>query len=137
VLIPLGAAAVSGLCVGFAWRALRRCREIVTTGENNETDVLERSLLERERNLAFNLARRNVQALRRAALFGGTGLSFLALTGGRGYDLLPAGEAFALGFLGWGVCGELHRRIGSLADAWRATIKRKRRQGVDQLESTG
>jgi hypothetical protein len=147
LLIPLGAGALSALCLWFSWRALRRCRAIESRPESNavrgeavstQEDELELELLAREQNLELGLAKRNVRALQRAALFAGTGLSFWALTGGRGHDLLLAGEAFAAGLAGWAACGELHRRIGSVADSWRgATNRRRRRQGVDQPERTG
>jgi hypothetical protein len=147
VLIPLAAGALSALCLWFSWRAFRRCRAIESRPESNAQEnervstaehELELELLAREQNLELGLAKRNVQALRRAALFGGTGLSFWALTGGRSHDLLLAGEAFAGGIAGWAACGELQRRIGSLADSWRgATNRRRRRQGVDPSERTG
>ena len=104
-----------------------------------ETDPVEAGLLERELNLELNLARRNVQALGRAALFGGTGLAFWGLASG---ELLahPLGlwRSFGLGLVGWGGCRQLRQQIGSLADSWRAATNRKRRlQGVDQSRSTG
>jgi hypothetical protein len=132
----LGAALLSAFCAWFSWRALRRCREIQSATALAD-DALEQNLVEREQNLAFNLAKRNVQALGRTALFGGTGLAFFALTGGREYDLV-AGEAFGVGFAGWTICAELQRRVGSLADMWRSeTNRRRRRQGVDHPERTG
>jgi hypothetical protein len=148
VLIPLGAGVLSALCIWFSWRALRRCQAIEAGSDSaareSQPDELEDQLLVRERNLELSLAARNVQALRRAALFGGSGLAFWALSaggaGGREYDLVQAGEAFAAGFVGWAGCGELQRRIGSAADAWRRATNaksRKRRQGVDQSERTG
>jgi len=142
VLIPVGAGALSLVCVWFSWRALARCRAIAQ-GERpaDHADELERELSTREHTLQLGLAKRNVQALGRAALFGGTGASFLAFTGGGKYDflnLLPALSAFGAGMLGWGACGEIHRRIGLLADAWRHANKRRRgRQGVDPPERTG
>ena len=142
MLIALGAAVSSALCLWFSWRALARCLAIEHGASKlEESDELERDLLARERNLQLGLAKRNARALGRAALFGGTGLSFLALTGGGEYDLLhllPAFLAFGAGMLGWAGCGEIHRRIGSSADAWRLQNNRRaRRQGVDQSERTG
>jgi hypothetical protein len=137
VLSLFGAGVLSALCLWFSWRAFRRCHAIESSVEGSESDVLEQSLLERERNIELNLAERNVRALGRVALFGGTGLGIAALTGGHEYDFL-AGAAFGLGLFGWAGCGELRRRIGSLADSWRtATNRRRRRQGVDQSERTG
>jgi hypothetical protein len=131
---------LSALCLWFSWRAYRRCRAIHGGVLEGDPDPLERGLAERELNLELNLARRNVQALGRVALFGGTGLAFWGLASG---ELLthPIGlwRSFGLGLVGWGSCQELHRRIGSLADSWRAAIKNRerRRQGVDPSERTG
>ena len=139
MLIVLGAGSLSVLCLWFSWRAFQRCRAIHSSAESAqaEDDPLEQKLAEREMNLHLSLAKRNVQALGRAALAGGTGLGFLALTGGSANHIL-AGQAFALGAVGWAGCRELHRRVGSLADTWRqATNRRRRRQGVDQSERTG
>ena len=104
-----------------------------------DSDPLEARLAERELNLELNLARRNVQALGRAALFGGTGLAFWGLASG---ELLTHPMALyrslGLGLVGWGGCRQLRHRIGSLADSWRASTNRKRRlQGVDPSERTG
>ena len=132
----VGAALLALWCVGSAWRALRRCTSIERS-ELDPGDALELSILERERNLEFNLAGRKVQVLGRVALFGGTGLGIAALTGGREYDIV-AGVAFLCGVASWSICAELRRRIGSLAESWRAATKKKhRRQGVDQSERTG
>lgn len=142
MLIPLTAGVLSALCVWFSWRALSRCRAIEQATpdavEAEPEDELERGLLRRERNLQLGLAKRNVQALGRAALFAGTGSSFLAFAGGSEDHLaalLPAGLAFAAGMSGWACCAEIHRRVGSLADAWRS--RQRRRQGVDPSERTG
>jgi hypothetical protein len=136
VLIPLTAGALSALCLWFSWRALARCRAIEqgTAGDavSPSEDELERELLARERSLQLGLAKRNVQALGRAALFGGTGLSFLAFTGGGEYHLralVPAGLSFAVGMFGWAGCAEIHRRVGSLADAWRGRRRATTRSG--------
>jgi len=148
LLIPLGAGVLSALCSWFSWRLFRRCQAIQSGPESlapaSQVDELEDELLARERNLELGLAKRNVQALRRASLFGGSGLAFWALAGGRGgageYDLVAAGQAFAAGLVGWAACGELQRRVGSLADSWRQATNaksRRRRQGVDQPERTG
>jgi len=132
VLIPAGAGALSALCVWFSWSALRRCRAIEQgVGDADELDAVELELSARERALQLGLAKRNVQALGRAALFGGTGFSFLALTGGRAYDLanlLPPLLSFGAGMAGWAACGEIHRRVGSLADTWRRG-RRERARG--------
>jgi hypothetical protein len=152
LLIPLGAGALSALCSWFSWRAFQGCRAIEQGARSagdadplnapHENDELELALLARERKLQLGLAKRNVQALGRVALFGGTGLSFLAFSGGGEYDLLhlrPALLAFGAGMLGWAACGEIHRRVGSLADSWRAANAKSRRprQGVDPSERTG
>ncbi len=104
-----------------------------------DADPLERRLAEAELNLELNLARRNVQALGRAALFGGAGLAFWAVATGQLVTRpIAMWGSFALGLVGWGGCRELHRRIGSLAESWRAAInRRRRRQGVDPSERTG
>ena len=80
-----------------------------------EDDELELKLAKRQQKLEQGLGRRNVEALGRAALFGGTGCAVWELTGGSAH-YLTAGVAFGIGLLGWMGCGELHRRIGSLAD---------------------
>jgi hypothetical protein len=132
---------LSALCLWFAFRAYRRCRAIHAglVGSEAEADPLEERLAERELNLQLNLARRNVQALGRAALFGGTGLAFWGLAGGElSAHPMALFRSFGLGLVGWGGCRHLHYRIGSLADSWRASINRKRRlQGVDPSERTG
>ena len=130
---------LSALCLWFSWRAFRRCRAIHGGIVEDEPDLLERRLAEAELNLELNLARRNVQALGRAALFGGAGLAFWAVATGQLVTRPVAmWGSFALGLIGWGGCRELQRRIGSLAESWRATTnRRRRRQGVDQPERTG
>jgi hypothetical protein len=131
----LGAVLLALGCVGVAWRALRRCASI-PDDELDPSDGLELQILQRERNLHLNLAGRNVQVLGRVALFGGTGLGIATLTGGRQYDM-AAGAAFFSGVLGWTICAEFRRRIGSLAESWRvATNRKRRRQGVDPSERT-
>ena len=96
-------------------------------------------MAEAELNLELKLARRNVQALGRAALFGGAGLAFWAVaTGQLVARPLAMWGSFGLGVVGWGGCRELQRRIGSLAESWRHTTnRRRRRQGVDPSERTG
>ncbi|RYZ03874.1 MAG: hypothetical protein EOO73_25975 [Myxococcales bacterium] len=134
---------LSALCLWFAWSAYQRCRKIhrgagEASGEGE--DPLEQRLAERELNLELNLASRTVQALGRAALFGGTGLAiWFVATGTLRSDPRQVYQAFAFGLVGWGGCRELQRRIGSLADAWRTTTndRRRRRQGVDQPKRTG
>ena len=108
-------------------QAYRRCRAVarVTQSPEAETDELEKRLAEKEQALAFTLGVRNVKALGRAALFGGTGCAVWELTGGSAHYLM-AGGAFGLGLFGWAGCGELERRIGSLAGARRALRKRIR-----------
>jgi len=130
---------LSALCLWFSWRAYRRCRAIHGGLAIAESDPFEERLAERELNLELNLARRNVQALGRAALFGGTGLAFWGLASG---ELLShpiaLWRSFGLGLVGWGGCRQLRYQIGSLADSWRASVNRKRRlQGVDPSERTG
>jgi hypothetical protein len=130
---------LSAFCFWFSWRAFRRCRAIHGGMIQVEADPLERRLAEAELNLELNLARRNVQALGRAALFGGAGLAFWAVATGQLVTRpIAMWGSFALGLLGWGGCRELHRRIGSLAESWRDTTNRqRRRQGVDPSERTG
>jgi hypothetical protein len=130
---------LSALCVWFAWRAFKRCREIETNARVVDADPVEQRLAEADFNLELNLALRNVKALGRAALFGGASLAFWAVASGE-LVLSPVAmwRSFGAGLLGWGVCREFHRRIGSLAESWRAaTNQRRRRQGVDQPERTG
>jgi hypothetical protein len=130
---------LSALCLWFAWRAFQRCREIEASGGVVETDPVEARLAEQDLNLELNLALRNVKALGRAALFGGAGLAFWAVASGQLVTHpIAMWRSFGLGLLGWGGCRELYRRIGSLAESWRAaTNRRRRRQGVDQAERTG
>ncbi len=107
-----------------------------------ESEPLEQRLAEAELNLELNLARRNVQALGRVALFGGAGVAFWAVaTGQLVTHPITIWGSFALGLVGWVGCRELHRRIGYLAESWRAstnaTNRSRRLQGVDQSERTG
>jgi hypothetical protein len=131
LLIPLAAGVLAAASLFVAVRAWRRCLSPANVTSRasalEATDELETRLLEKERNLELVLARRSIQAARRVALFGGTGLAFLSLTGGTKYDLWPAAQAFLLGFVAWGVCGELERRAGSAADAWREITNKKRK----------
>lgn len=132
------AGALAGSCFGVAWRAYRRAGAARDAAARSEADALEARLAEKELGLRLRLARRNVQALGRAALFGGTGLAFWQYAAG-GAQPLVAAQAFLLGFAGWVGCGELHRRLGSLADSWRAAVERgqrRGRQGVDPSSGT-
>lgn len=135
---------LSALCLWFAWSAYRRCRSIqsgaVSAAGSEGDDPLEARLAERELNLELNLATRTVQALGRACLFGGTGLAiWFVSTGALRTEPQLAYQAFAFGLVGWGGCREFQRRIGSLADAWRASVNgaARRRQGVDPPKRTG
>lgn len=132
---------LSASCLWFAWRAYQRCRKIRGgAGLSGEVeDPLEERLAERELNLELNLASRKVQALGRAALFGGTGLAiWYVATGAFKTEPSLAYLSFGFGLVGWSGCLELQRRIGSLADAWRAaTNQERRRQGVDRSKRTG
>jgi hypothetical protein len=127
------AGALSAVAVGFAWRALERCRELTgVAGRAQQLEALEESgdelelrLAEREARLMLGLALRNVLGLGRAALFGGTGCAVWELTSGSSHYLY-AGGAFGLGFLGWAGCGEAHRRLGSLAGAQGMSRKSRR-----------
>lgn len=104
---------LSAFAISYSARAFWRCkRQLAATPVDD--DELERNLAARAEKLELGLARRNVEALGRAALFGGTGCAVWELTGGSTH-YLNAGVAFGLGLLGWAGCGELHRRIGSLA----------------------
>lgn len=132
---------LSALCLWFAWRAFKRCREIHAGVLATESDPLEQRLAEAEWNSELNLAQRNVKALGRAALFGGAGLAFWAVaTGQLVSHPIAMWRSFAFGLLGWGGCRELQRRIGSLAESWRGEAnakRRRRRQGVDPSKGTG
>lgn len=132
---------LAALCLWFSWRAFRRCRLIHGGALQAELvdDPLELRLAERELNLELNLAGRTVKALGRSSLFAGTGLAiWFYATGTFTKQPLLAFGSFAFGLLGWGGCREFYRRIGSLADSWRArTNRERRRQGVDQAGTTG
>jgi hypothetical protein len=134
---------LSGLCLWFAWRAYQRCSKIhrgaLSLTRAEPEDPLEERLAERELNLELNLAGRTVKALGRASLFGGTGLAiWFVATGALTSESRVAYQSFAFGLVGWGGCGEFQRRIGSLADAWRAAINlRRQRQGVDPPKRSG
>jgi len=98
---------LSALCLWFAWRAFQRCREIQRGALGLEPDPLERRLAEAQLNLELNLARRNVQVLGRAALFGGAGMAFwVVATGQLSTHPIAMWRSFAFGLLGWGGCGE-------------------------------
>lgn len=122
---------LAALSIAVSARALGQARQ-ASLG-SSEDDPLEARLAEKERRLVLGLARRNTLAMGRASLFGGTSFGVWGLTGGSTH-YPQAGVAFGLGLLGWAACGELHRRIGYLADS---VSKRRRRQGVDQSERTG
>ena len=109
---------LSVFAISYAVRALLRCRRRVNLNEG-ESDELELKLAEKEQKLELGLARRNVEALGRAALFGGTGCAVWELTGGSAH-YLHAGVAFGFGLIAWAGCGEAQRRIGSLAGAARS-----------------
>jgi hypothetical protein len=109
-LLVLFAVSYSGLAL---WRCRRQQDDV---GVADEVDELELKLAERRSQLERRLARRNVEAFGRAALFGGTGCAVWELTGGSAH-YLQAGVAFGLGLIGWMGCGELHRRIGALASS--------------------
>ena len=97
----------------YSARAFLRCKRRREAPQGDD-DELERQLAARAEKLELVLARRNVEALGRAALFGGTGCAVWELTGGSTH-YLNAGIAFGLGLFGWMACGEVRRRIGSLA----------------------
>ena len=120
------ALALAALSIAVSIRALLRARQAASSSVDD--DPFEQRLAVKERRLVVGLARRSASAMGRASLFGGTGLGVWALTGGSTH-YPQAGSAFGLGLVGWAVCGELQRRIGSLADS---VSKRGRRQGVDQ-----
>lgn len=138
MLTLLLAGGLSALGVGYAIAALRRYRALVTSElAESEADELERKLSSRRIKLEHGLARRNVLAIGRAALFAGTGCGVWELTGGSAH-YLRAAVCFGMGLMGWMVTGEVYRRVGSLADAERAlATARRKRQGVDQATGTG
>jgi hypothetical protein len=125
------AGALSAVSVGVSVRALKHCAALTRVAApparepDGSADELELRLAQREAALALGLASRNVLALGRAALFGGTGCAVWELTGGSTHYLF-AGGAFGLGFLGWAGCGEAHRRLGSLAGSRQVFRKSKR-----------
>jgi hypothetical protein len=129
LLTLLLAGGLSACAIGISLRALARCRSLSQAarlpGSDAELDELERRLAEREATLELGLSTRNVLALGRASLFGGTGCAVWELTGGSAHYLL-AGGAFGLGLAGWAGCGEVHRRVGYLAGSRRALRNSKR-----------
>ncbi len=129
------AGTLAALAFAFSLRTLLQTR--AAAGAVLDEDPLEQRLAEKERRLRLGLGRRTVLALGRASLFAGTGLGVWGLTSGSGY-YVSAGAAFGLGMVGWAACGEVHRRIGFLADSRspRRAV-RERRQGVDPSERTG
>lgn len=123
------AGGLSGIALGVSLRTLQRCLAVTRRDPRSEGDELEQRLAEKERRLVLGLGSRNVRALGRAALFGGTACAVWELTGGSSHYLV-AGGSFGLGFIGWAGCGELQRRVGalvgSLAGAGRASRKSNR-----------
>jgi hypothetical protein len=122
LLTLLVAGGLSAVAIGVSLRALGRSAEVLRSGVGAEDDELEQRLAVKEQALVLGLSSRNVRALGRAALFGGTGCAVWELTGGSAH-YLPAAGSFCLGFVGWAGCSELERRIGSLAGARRASRK--------------
>ncbi len=109
------AGTLSAATIWASMRSLKRCRALLKGGVGAaDDDELEARLRDKEQALVFGLALRNVRAWGRAALFGGTGCAVWELTGGSAHYPL-AGGSFLFGFIGWAGCGELQRRIGSLA----------------------
>jgi hypothetical protein len=104
---------LSVFAISYSTRAFWRCKR-QRASRSVDDDELERNLAERAEKLELGLARRNVEALGRAALFGGTGCAVWELTSGSTH-YLNAGIAFGIGLFGWLACGEVHRRVGSLA----------------------
>lgn len=134
MLTPLLAAALALLALGHAFRTLVACRRAARSLDALvEDDPFEARLADKERRLVLGLGRRSVLGVGRACLFGGTGLGIWALTGGSAH-YLEAGAAFGLGLVSWAGCGEVHRRIGSLADRASSAA---RRHGVDPFKRTG
>lgn len=120
---------LSALCLWFAWRALRRCRQIHAGALAAEPDPLEQRLAETQLNSELNLAQRNVKALGRIALFGGASVAFWAVaTGQLANNPMPVWRSLGLGLVGWGGCRELQRRIGSVAESWRGEANARRRR---------
>ena len=138
MLTLLLAGALAVFAVAYSVVTYRRYGRLVQSAlREPDDDELERKLVERQLRLEFGLARRNVLALGRAALFGGTGCAVWELTGGSAH-YLNAAAAFGLGLVGWMGTGEVHRRIGSLADMETMLARLRRpRQGVDQSSGTG
>jgi hypothetical protein len=122
----LFAGVLSLFAFSYSLRAYLRCRALVDVArlatETND-DELERRLTARERSLELTLAGRSVQALGRSSLFGGTGAAVWELSGGSSH-YLGASVAFGLGLFGWTSCGELGRRVGSLAGSLPRTVRR-------------
>lgn len=138
MLTLLVAGALAVFAISYSLLTRRRFAKLVENvlGAPDE-DELERKLTERRLRLEHGLARRNVLALGRAALFGGTGCGVWELTGGSAH-YLDAAIAFGIGFVSWMTTGEVYRRVGLLADIERKLATSRRvRQGVDQSAGTG
>jgi hypothetical protein len=115
------------VALSFSLRTYLRCRKLLASARlttEAQDDELERRLLARERALELALAGRSVQVLGRSSLFGGTGAAVWELSGGSSH-YLGASVAFGLGLVGWTGCGELGRRIGSLAGSLPRTKQRR------------
>ena len=121
------AGALSTVALAVSLRTLARCRAVAREAHSAAAgdDELEQRLAEREQALVLRLGARNVLALGRTALFGGTGCGVWELTGGSSH-YLSAIVTFGMGLVGWAGCGELQRRVGSLAGSARALRKRER-----------
>lgn len=122
----LFAGVLSLFAFSFSLRSYLRCRALVDAARlatEATDDELERRLTARERSLELTLAGRSVQVLGRSSLFGGTGAAVWELSGGSSH-YLGASLAFGLGLVGWTGCGELGRRIGSLAGAMPRVARR-------------
>lgn len=115
MLTLLLAGALAAMSLAFSLHTLARCRAANRAfSQFSDDDPFERRLADKELRFEMGLGRRNVLALGRASLFGGTGLGVWGLTGGSAH-YLEAGVAFGLGLVAWAGCGEAHRRVGSLA----------------------
>ncbi len=127
---------LSLFALSISLRTYLRCRKLIASARlptEAEDDELERRLLARERSLELTLAGRSVQVLGRSSLFGGTGAAVWELSGGSSH-YLGASVAFGLGFVGWTGCGELGRRIGSLAGSLPRTARARGAMGEGRRE---
>jgi hypothetical protein len=110
----IASASVSAACVLAAHRSARRTAGAQRLELEESGDAVEQQLEARRAALMAGLARRSTQVYARIALASGTGLAVWELASGP-TRVWGASAVFACGAMGWIVCAELARRIGSPA----------------------